>query len=206
MKNGLAHACFTQYAPEGSLCTEGFDVRPAVAGGSLGEFRLEAIRHGRPPGLGVNVQNSPAGHDVRQRKSKLAIKTPGSAQSRVYRINAVGGAYDDHLAAVVQPIHQSQHGAHDRGMDLILLLAADRSQAIDFIEKNDGWLHAFGLFKQQPQLTLCLTHPLAQAVRSFAHEERHAASVDRTGIRQRARHKGLAGTCATAQRRVQMRR
>jgi hypothetical protein len=48
-----------------------------------------------------------------------------------------------------------------------------RSKAINLIEKDDGWLVALGLLKQQPQLFLCLPNPFAQQIRTLSHVECH---------------------------------
>ena len=58
-------------------------------------------------------------------------------------------------------------------MDLVLSTTSDWSQAINLIEEDDGGSHLIGLVKQQPQLPLRLSDPLAQTVGSLPHEEGH---------------------------------
>lgn len=76
-----------------------------------------------------------------QSKGKLAIKAPRPAQCWVNGIDAVGCANDNNLASAVKSIHESQQCGHDGGMDLILLLAANRCKAINLIEEDDARLH-----------------------------------------------------------------
>jgi hypothetical protein len=46
-----------------------------------------------------------------------------------------------------------------------------RCEAVNFIKEDDGWLVLARLLKQQPQLLLCLAHPLGQQVGALAHVE-----------------------------------
>ena len=43
--------------------------------------------------------------EVWQRKEQLAVKTPGTAQSRIDVVDAIGGADDVDLATVVDAVH-----------------------------------------------------------------------------------------------------
>lgn len=64
-----------------------------------------------------------------------------------------------------------------RALDLVYwnapepTLPSARVNTINFIKEDDGWLPHFCCLKQQTQLTLSLSNPLAETVRSFAHEE-----------------------------------
>jgi hypothetical protein len=42
---------------------------------------------------------------------------------------------------------------------------------VEFIKENDGRLVLLRFFKQEPQLTLGLTNPLAHDIRTFTHVE-----------------------------------
>jgi len=90
----------------------------------------------------------------------------------VHGIGAVGGANDDDLSAIVEPIHEREEGRDDRSVDLVLLAAPYGGQAVDFVEENDGGLASTGLLKEESELAFRFPDPLAEAVSPLAHEER----------------------------------
>jgi hypothetical protein len=65
---------------------------------------------------------------------------------------------------------------------------------VNLIEKDDRGLVGTGLFEKQSQLSLCLSHPLAQTVRTLAHEECHTLARLRAGVSQCACSESLAAT------------
>ena len=48
-----------------------------------------------------------------------------------------------------------------------------RSQAVNLIKEDDGWLCLLGFLEQEPELALGFAHPLGQNIGPLAHEEGH---------------------------------
>ncbi len=88
-----------------------------------------------------------------QREEELAVEAAGAAQRRVDRVDAVRRADDDHLAAVVEPVHEREQRRHERAVDLVLLARAHRRQAVDLVEEDNGGAHLVRLQRHEKHVT-----------------------------------------------------
>jgi len=66
----------------------------------------------------------------RQREKKFPVESAWSAKSRIDGINSVGGSDDYDVLSFLEAVHQGKQSRDDRGVYLVLLAGADRSQAI----------------------------------------------------------------------------
>ena len=72
----------------------------------------------------------------------------------------------------------------------------------DILKKVKSWCNATHLIKEEPQLSLCLTNPLAQTVSTFAHKEGHSLCATTALIGQGTCDQRLPSACKTRHRSV----
>ena len=79
-------------------------------------------------------------------KEELAVEAPRPPQGWVYRVDLIGGADDDDLAAVVKAVHEREERRHDGAVDLVLATRPDGGEAVYLIKEDDGRSHEVGLW------------------------------------------------------------
>ena len=155
----------------------------------------------------VDFQNRQAPVPVRNRDADLAVKAPGATQRRVDGVGDVGGGYDDHLAACLQAVHQTEQLRDNAALDLVLTaealaLGCDR---VNFVDEDDAGRLLGRIVKQLAQkafgLAVELLHDLGAADGEEAHIGlvRHGARDQRLAAAGRAvQQHALGGVDAQA--------
>ena len=104
----------------------------------------------------VNLQDVQPPAAIRYRNRDLPVKPAGPPQGRVQRVGKVGGADDNHILPLVQPVHQRQQLGHHPLFHLAHHLLAPRGNGVNLIQENNARPLPRRLLEDLAQMRLAL--------------------------------------------------
>ena len=82
----------------------------------------------------------------------FAVETTKASQRRVNRVGAVGGADDNHVGTLLEPVHKGKHLGHDTALNLTVGLVALWGDRVDLVDEDDRRGILLGLLKGLAQV------------------------------------------------------